>query len=126
MVIRTSIVGEEKEHFLSLISWVKSQANKEVNGFTNHFWNGITTNYFGIICNKIISEDLYQNGIYHVFSKNDVSKYEMLDIFNSKWNLNLKINATQASSMINRTLRTEKSLNNILNLPTFNEMVQEM
>ena len=45
MVLRTSILGEENGQSRSLLEWVKSQKGKEVNGYTNHFWNGVTTLY---------------------------------------------------------------------------------
>lgn len=126
MVIRTSIVGEEKNHFLSLISWVKSMKHKEVNGFNNHIWNGITTNYFGIICNKIIHNNLYEKGLFHIFSPVDVNKFQMLEFFNKKWNLNLKINEITTQETVDRTIRSNKELNKILNLPSFEEMINEL
>lgn len=124
MVLRTSIVGEEIDKFASLISWVKSMKNKEVNGFNNHLWNGITTNYYGFLCKKIIKEDLYKTGLYHIFSNKDVTKFEMLNIFNEKWNLNLKINEIEATESVNRTLRTEKDLCSKLEIPSFIEMIK--
>lgn len=126
MVIRTSIIGEEKENFISLISWAKSMKDKDVKGFTNHLWNGITTDYFGKICKKIISEDLYKEGLFHVYSSTDVTKFEMLNIFNNKWNLNLKIEEVEAYEQIDRTLRTKNDINGILNLPSIEEMINEL
>jgi dTDP-4-dehydrorhamnose reductase len=126
MVIRTSIIGEEKENFISLISWAKSMKNKEVKGFTNHLWNGITTNYFGKICKKIILKDLYKEGLFHVYSNSDITKAEMLRVFNNKWNLNLKIEEVEASEVINRTLRTKNNMNDILDLPSIEEMINEL
>ena len=121
MVIRTSIIGEEKENFISLISWAKSMRDKDVKGFTNHIWNGITTDYFGKICKKIISE-----GLFHVYSNTDVTKAEMLHIFNNKWSLNLKIEEVEASEKIDRSLRTKNDINDVLNLPSIEKMINEL
>ena len=126
MVIRTSIIGEEKENFISLISWAKSMRDKDVKGFTNHIWNGITTDYFGKICKKIISEDLYKEGLFHVYSNTDVTKAEMLHIFNNKWSLNLKIEEVEASEKIDRSLRTKNDINDVLNLPSIEKMINEL
>jgi len=126
MVIRTSIIGEEKYNFVSLISWAKSMKGREVNGFTNHYWNGVTTDYFGKICKKIISEDLYKEGLYHVYSSEDVTKLQMLYMFNDKWGLDLQINEIEDKEMVDRTLRTNQFLNNILNLPSIEKMIKEL
>lgn len=126
MVIRTSIIGEEKENFISLISWAKSMKNKEVKGFTNHLWNGITTDYFGKICKKIILEDLYREGLFHVYSNTDVTKAEMLRMFNNKWNLGLKIEEVESPESVDRTLRTKNDINNRLDLPSIGEMINEL
>ena len=41
-ILRVSIIGHEKNTSLSLLDWFLSQ-EKETNGYTNHYWNGITT-----------------------------------------------------------------------------------
>ena len=125
MVIRTSIVGEEIHKNASLVSWVKKQKNSKIKGFTNHYWNGITTKQYGKICAQIIKEDLYEEGLFHVFS-NDINKFEMMNVFNNKWDLNINISAFEASSEIDRRLRTTKNLNGKLNIPTFEEMIKEL
>ena len=44
MVLRTSIIGPEwGGNKRSVVEWVLSQRGKEINGFTNHRWNGLTT-----------------------------------------------------------------------------------
>lgn len=53
-VIRTSIIGEEVKNKLSLLEWVKSNSGKDINGFTNHIWNGITCLQFAKVCDEII------------------------------------------------------------------------
>ena len=100
--------------------------DKDVKGFTNHIWNGITTDYFGKICKKIISEDLYKEGLFHVYSNTDVTKAEMLHIFNNKWSLNLKIEEVEASEKIDRSLRTKNDINDVLNLPSIEKMINEL
>jgi len=104
MVIRTSIIGEENGNSRSLLEWAKSQAGKEVNGFTNHLWNGVTTLYLAEIIEKILTNNLYQKGIFHIYSPNTVSKYELLNIFNEVYDLKLKINPVEAKESIDRSL----------------------
>lgn len=126
MTIRTSIIGEEIHKYASLISWAKSMSGTTVHGFTNHYWNGITTKEFGKICQKILDNpELYEPGIYHVFS-NVVTKYEMLQEFNKKWDLRLNIVSTESPTRIDRTLCTVKDLNGKLNIPSFKRMMEEI
>ena len=125
MVIRTSIIGEEIHKNASLIAWAKSQKGKTVNGYSTHLWNGITTKQFAKVCDKIIQNNWYEKGIFHIFAKDDVSKYQMLNYFNEKYNLNLEI--IKAEPVKNdRTLRTEKKLCSKLEIPTVEEMIKEI
>ncbi len=125
MVLRTSIIGMEVSHFVSLISWALSQAGKTIDGYFTHHWNGITTERYAAICKQIIEEDLYEHGLFHIHAADDVSKYELLHYIDRKFNLNLKINKAYPGK-IDRTLRSEKELCSLLNLPTVEEMVMEM
>lgn len=117
MVIRTSIVGHEVHGKVSLLEWIKSQEGKEVNGFTNHYWNGITTEQYAKVCEYIIRNGLWSVGLAHVFSPNSVSKYQLLNIVNEKFNLHLKIKDVSAPESIDRTLATNKILCSLLPIP---------
>jgi dTDP-4-dehydrorhamnose reductase len=125
MVIRTSIIGEELHNNGSLVSWVKSMKGQSIKGYTNHFWNGITTLEYAKVCDKIIQNDLYENGLFHVFAADDVSKYQMLQMFNEKYDLGLTIDEF-APEGIDRTLRTEKTLCSKLQIPTVRQMIMDM
>ncbi len=125
MVLRTSIIGEEKYNFASLLSWIKSQAGKEVNGFTNHYWNGVLTDYYGVICKQIIEKNLFENGLFHIHSEVDLTKCEILQLFNEKFNLGIKINPIKDKNLVDRTLRSSKSLQEKLNIPSFPTMVDQ-
>lgn len=126
MVIRTSIIGEEKYNKVSLIEWFKSMKGKEVNGFTNHYWNGVTTTQYANWIKEIIDRELYEEGLFHLYS-NDVTKWDMLQIFNKKFNDNTtSINPIEANVKIDRRLRTTKELLDKLTTKSFQEMINEM
>ena len=126
MSLRTSIIGEEKHQYHSLISWAQSQKNKEVKGYTNHHWNGVTTHQYGKIISQIIKENLYQEDLFHVFSPNDVTKFDLLGIINDRFSLNLNITPHEAQPPINRTLRTTKRLQKILSIPSVEQQVKQL
>lgn len=126
LTIRTSIIGRELESFTGLLEWFLHQPNPEVNGFSGHYWNGITTRQFGKICDEIMSNrgNYPKSGVYHVFSTS-VSKYEMLNKLKDKYGLNVKINE-EKENKLNRTLSTVRELNGSLNIPSFDEMIDEL
>jgi len=126
MVIRTSIIGEEIHKNASLIAWVKSMAGKDANGFLNHSWNGITTTQYGKICKKIIEDGLYKKDLFHCYSPRSVSKYELLQLINKHWNLNININPTNDKISIDRTLSSIKNLNSEMNIPDLDLQLKEI
>lgn len=126
MILRTSIIGEEIHKNASLISWAKSQKGKEVNGFLNHFWNGITTKQYATICEQIIENNLYQEDLFHIHSKDIVSKYQMLEYFNEKYDLNLKIKPYITNPICDRSLSSIKELCSKLNIPTVKEQINNL
>jgi len=61
--IRTSIFGPELKRKVSIFEWFMSQTG-DVKGYTNHFWNGISTLEWSRIALNIMKKwDLYDNVI---------------------------------------------------------------
>lgn len=125
MVLRTSIIGEEIHKNASLIAWAKSQQGKAVNGFSTHLWNGVTTKEYAKICDKIMANDWYETGLFHVFAKDDVTKLQMMEYFNEKFDLHLDITEKRPEA-VDRTMRTEKDLCAKLEIPTVAQMIKEI
>jgi dTDP-4-dehydrorhamnose reductase len=122
-VIRTSIIGEEVNQGRSLVEWVKSNENKQINGFTNHFWNGMTCLQFAKICEKIINENLFWIGTKHLYS-NKVNKYELLELINDIYNLNISVIPIEDKMSIDRTLTSIYDI--IFNIPNLDIQIKEM
>ena len=77
LVLRTSIIGPERNNFYMLLSWFLAQTG-ECRGFTNHLWNGITTLELARGIGTILSEEgLYTHGVRHVYGE-DTTKYDLL------------------------------------------------
>ncbi len=136
MNLRCSIIGKEKKSYRSLLEWFLHQPqNAEVNGFKNHFWNGVTTGAFTDICLGIIRNDFWLSGVQHVLPKDIVSKAEMLHIFAEHFQRkDIKINDMDAKEGIDRTLSTNhKETNQTLwqlagyqTPPTIREMIEQI
>jgi dTDP-4-dehydrorhamnose reductase len=115
-IIRTSIIGEQNNtSYLSLLEWVKSNKNKSINGYTNHYWNGVTCLELSkIIYNIIITNNFWQ-GIKHVYS-NVVSKYELLNYINEIYNLNINIIPVTTAKINNKELSGEIKCNKTIKI----------
>ena len=125
MVLRTSIIGPEwGGNKRSLIEWFLCQRGKTANGYTNHMWNGLTTLEFSTLICDIMLRELHSTGIYHLYS-NDVNKYKLLKWLNKTLELGIEVSPTEATQYCNRTLRTEKKLNGLLEPLDMYEMLEE-
>lgn len=102
-VIRTSIIGEETDTNYSLLSWFLSQ-NKMAYGYTNHFWNGVTCLELAKIIHFIIKQNKYWIGVRHVFSGEQVSKYELLRHIAIAYQKNIEIIPKKVYATCDRTL----------------------
>jgi len=124
MVIRTSIVGEEKTNKRSLVEWVKSNAGKKVNGYINHLWNGVTCLQLAKTIEDIMVRDVSWLGVRHVFTPQNMTKYYLLDQINQKYNLNMSVIPVTADVACDRTMnsvyepRTE--------IPSIEQQIKEM
>ena len=126
MVIRTSIIGEEIHKNASLVEWAKSQKGKSIKGFTNHYWNGITTKTYADICQQIIEKNLWKKGLFHVHSPNIVNKLQMVQAFDKKFDLNLDITPFEPPNSCNRALASENDLIKKLNISTVENQIITM
>jgi len=106
--LRCSIVGPEMQSPKSLMEWLLGQPQgASVNGFINHQWNGVTTLHFAKLCRGIIANDLELSHMQHVVPDGCVTKYDLLKEFARRYGRDdLTINATEAATIIDRTLET--------------------
>jgi dTDP-4-dehydrorhamnose reductase len=110
LVIRVSIIGPDVNSSKGLLSWFLSNSpNSKLNGFTNHFWNGITTLEWCKRLKELISEDnnklrLKRVGLLQLGTLNTYSKYEMLCLFQEVFKTKFKILPFLAEKTINRCL----------------------
>jgi dTDP-4-dehydrorhamnose reductase len=125
-VIRTSIIGEELKNKYSLLEWVKSHRNKEIKGFTNHYWNGVTCLQLSKIIEKIIVNKHYWKGVRHMFSPQSVSKYEIVGMINDIYGLNNKIISHDTETMVNKTLLSKHNHCAMMNIPDLYTQITEL
>jgi len=125
-IIRTSIIGEEKKNKYSLLEWIKNNKDGSINGYTNHYWNGVTCLQLAKILHEIIDTNNFWQGVRHIYSPNTLSKYELSMIINTTYSLNITINKYETEKYINKSLNTIYYENAVFNIPELQEQIIEL
>ena len=124
-IIRTSIIGNELFDKKSLLEWVISKKKSTINGYINHFWNGVTCLTLAKIIKYIITKNLYWSGIRHIFSPNTVNKYQLCCIINEVYNLNVNIKKHKTTYNSNKTLNTLYKTNSLFSIDPIKNQIFE-
>jgi dTDP-4-dehydrorhamnose reductase len=108
MTLRCSLIGRELKSKVEFLEWVLNQGIKsEIKGFTDHFWNGLTTLHFAKIVNGIIKREQFKDGTFHLVPKDSVTKFELAkNIANSFERSDIRITQGNSSKAVNRVLAT--------------------
>lgn len=135
-LLRCSIIGPELESSYSLMSWFRNSPLEEVNGYTNHFWNGLSTLAFAKICCGIVTKNLWDDlpGVMNLIPNNAVSKCDLLLSIQKHYKIDRDVVPCEDTKSVNRVLATFYHLANIKlwdaagyeGAPTIDEMVEEL
>jgi dTDP-4-dehydrorhamnose reductase len=108
MHIRVSTIGRELGRSTLLLEWVLSHPQgATIPGFTDHFWNGVTTHHFAKIIRGIIENDAFESGLSHLLPANELSKADLVrQIASAFGRYDLMVKDTDSGKPINRTLST--------------------
>jgi len=131
--LRCSIIGPEAKNHISLLDWFLAQEG-EVNGFTNHVWNGLTTLHFAKIVKGILEAGIDLPHLQHIVPADTVNKHQLLQIIAQEFNKDIKVKPVTPPEAINRTLTTHNpELNKKLwqlagydKPPTIKQMIKEL
>jgi len=77
VVLRSSIIGPEVAGASGLLEWFL-HSQESVSGYTDHFWNGLTTLEISKTIYGIIKRREFTPRIQHLYSENTLSKYDIL------------------------------------------------
>jgi dTDP-4-dehydrorhamnose reductase len=107
--LRCSIIGPETKGFVSLLDWFRRQPRgAQLNGFSNHYWNGITTLQFARICQGVIDRELPLPHVQHVVPADHIAKADLLESFKLEWRRDdIAIKHIEVQPVVDRTLSTE-------------------
>ncbi|MCC9017155.1 sugar nucleotide-binding protein [Flavobacterium lipolyticum] len=123
LTIRTSIIGPElNKGGIGLFHWFMQQT-KEVNGYSQAFWSGITTVELAKVIHQAILQDL--TGLIVVSGKKKIDKFSLLKIFNKVFRNNSLTILENANYKVDKSMQSSRKDFDYDVLP-YEEMILEM
>ncbi len=122
LTIRTSHVGRELTNFTSLFEWILKNRGKQVVGYSNAIYSGLTTYSLAVVINSMLATGANIGGLVHVASKS-LSKHQLIIELNNRLGLGIDIKMDE-SVVINRSLRASDQLKQFkIEIPSWDQML---
>jgi dTDP-4-dehydrorhamnose reductase len=104
VTFRMSIIGPELKNGTGLLNWVLTNPDYELPGWSNAWWNGITTLQLAKCIDQYINCPSI-TGVYHLVNNDvQINKYDLLCKINAVYQLDKKIVSTVGPKTINKIL----------------------
>jgi len=91
LIIRSSIIGPERNSSSGLFSWYIQNKKERVNGFLHQYWNGLTTLELSYFILEQIRESSLFSRLIHLHSEVSLSKYELLCMIKEVFSITVTI-----------------------------------
>ncbi|MBI3517055.1 MAG: sugar nucleotide-binding protein [Proteobacteria bacterium] len=104
MVLRTSVIGPERAHFHSLLCWFLGVTDA-CQGYTNHWWSGMTTVTLSDAVGHLIVAGRCQPGLFHLHGE-DITKHDLLRLMAQAFGKQVAITPAAAAMARDMRLRT--------------------
>jgi dTDP-4-dehydrorhamnose reductase len=105
LTLRCSIIGPEIKNGTGLMHWFQHQSDNIVQGWTNAYWNGITTLQLAKCLDGYMQDNQKITGLYHLVD-NDccISKCDLLSLINTIYESKKTIVPVSLSQPIDKTI----------------------
>ena len=124
LTIRTSHVGRELTNFTSLFEWILKNRGKQVVGYSNAIYSGLTTFSLSVVINSLLTVGSSISGLVHVAS-NPLNKYQLITELNNRLGLGIDVKIDH-SVTINRSLRPSDQLKQLaIKIPSWDQMLDD-
>lgn len=125
LTLRSSIIGNEINHFTELVEWMISQNGKQVSGYQNVMYSGVTTNTMAKFVEHILRNNLNLSGLYQIASE-PISKLNLIKTINNIYSLKSTIRPDGKHQSYKVLDGSEFVKATGLKTPTWNEMISEL
>lgn len=111
VVVRTSIIGPSESANSGLLQWFLSQPTSAVlQGFRNHWWNGLTTLQWCVEVERLLCEPAGPARLLQLGSEQSYSKYDMLCLFRDTFRPDITVNAVEHGAAVDRRLLPQREV----------------
>ena len=126
LTIRSSFIGQELFGKTELLEWFLGQNGKQITGYTNTYYSGVSTIFMSRVVKSIISDFTNLSGLYNLAPETPISKYELLCIARDAYNL--KVDIVPEKKHVHRPTLNGARLRKAMNLkvPSWNIMMKEV
>lgn len=122
VTLRTSIVGlDDNPKGIGLFQWFMNQ-EKEVEGYSNVMWTGVTTMELAKQIDVTIKNRLI--GLQHVVNNEFISKKDLLELFKKYFNKDIEIK--ENSEIVSNKTLIRTNLSYDFNVPSYDKMIKDM
>jgi len=126
LTIRSSFIGQELFGKTELLEWFLSQNGRQINGYINTLYSGVSVIYMADIVKKIIDNYPKLSGLYQLALENPISKYDLLCIARDAYKINVDIipdgNHIHKPTLDNTRLK--KAIK--ITVPSWKEMMEKL
>ncbi|HRH55588.1 MAG TPA: sugar nucleotide-binding protein [Candidatus Paceibacterota bacterium] len=105
-IIRTSIIGHERMAKVALLDWFLSSSGT-VKGFTNHYWNGVTTLQWAELCANLIKQWESFPVLNQYGTHSCQSKYQVLETIRNVYKKDIEIVPFKTDETVNKCLESD-------------------
>ena len=124
LTIRCSIIGREVFNHTELFEWVYSMKGKQIQGYDNVIYSGVTSTWMGRVLKKILKSHSELSGIYNVSSE-PITKYSLLNLINEYFKLGIQI-SRDTKIQSNKVLISKKFTEiTDMNPPNWSDLITE-
>lgn len=127
ITFRMSIIGTEvRKQGTGLLNWILTNNEKQLSGWENAYWNGLTTLQLSKCIQQYINDPTI-SGVYHLVNNElNISKYELLCKINSVFNVKKIIKKSQGPKSVNKILVNTRTNDYNFNIPDYDIQLKEL
>jgi dTDP-4-dehydrorhamnose reductase len=91
LTIRSSFIGQELFGKTEFLEWFLSQNGKQIKGFRNTLYSGVSTIFMARVISDILSNYSNLSGLYNLAPEKPISKYDLIKLAKEAYKIDVDI-----------------------------------